>query len=225
MGGGNDLVNMNNLSHVKSAPKFSIYGKYEYKPLEVKPAPGQYGLVDTGKYKYARDTTSAFGNAPKPSSGRHSVPGPGAYGVPKDPSHRNTAAWSMGSEPRLHERKRAVTPGPGAYDRHKGVEGCSYSVASKPEGMRPATAPGPGQYGNPADPSLKSSPKFSLASSVRPKESYNKTPGPGTYKQLECLGGNFCMRSSPKFSIGGATRRDLFGSGGNSIGCLYTCFA
>lgn len=168
------------------------------------PGPGQYGniaaLVDLDKYGRMPKWSIAAGL--RDQEFKVNLPGPGAH-QPNLNHKRTLPRWGFGSEPRLHEIKRSATPGPGAYEVRKGMEGLGTSLAARPSASKRFGNPGPGTYKPNHDPVLDAAAKVSFGASQRAELSMSKAPGPGSYNIDTCLGGNFSVKSCPKYTIKG----------------------
>lgn len=195
-------INLNQHSSYKNQPKWSIAARIPQRELQKGiPGPGAYGNTHTEKDKYhASQKYSIAGGGGRDAKEWGVFPGPGQY-APKH-SGKELPKWGFGSEARLHEVKRARTPGPGSYEVRGNLEGLHFSVASRPEGSSKSnTAPGPGQYKPSYDQIFESPPKSSFGSSSRSELAMSKSPGPGQYEALPILGGSCGVRSPPRFSI------------------------
>lgn len=195
-------INLNQHSEYKNVPKWTIASRIPQRELKKgMPGPGAYGQtkVDLDKFSTSQKYTIA-GAGGRDGKEWGVFPGPGQY-APKG-GNKDAPKWGFGSEARLHETKRARTPGPGSYETRGNLEGLHFSVASRPEGSQKSNqAPGPGQYKPSYDQIFDTAPKMSFGGSSRSELAMSKSPGPGQYEALPILGGSCGVRSPPRFSI------------------------
>eukprot|EP00931_Biecheleriopsis_adriatica_P097771 TRINITY_DN7160_c0_g1_i2.p1 TRINITY_DN7160_c0_g1~~TRINITY_DN7160_c0_g1_i2.p1 ORF type:complete len:237 (-),score=28.23 TRINITY_DN7160_c0_g1_i2:90-800(-) len=106
---------------------------------------------------------------------------------------RTTPKWSFRGK--QNSDLRNETPGPGQYtvpetEQVKFATSSRYGFGTSPRDLiRPASAPGPGEY-NPAHPRLAAGQQFGFGTSVRQsvKHTSQSTPGPGSYTQSGRMG-------------------------------------
>lgn len=115
--------------------------------------------------------------------------------------------WSMRGK--AGSAQKTTTPGPGAYSAPQEVAGkfgrspnYGFGYASR-DGIRPASAPGPGHYDAPLNPKMDVSAKYGFGTSDRIlNKNRTEQPGPASYKIPGKMG-----YTGPKYSNVG--RRDL----------------
>jgi len=115
--------------------------------------------------------------------------------------------WSMRGKATGAEK--SDTPGPGSYGAEapaasKFGKSPNYGFAyASRDGIRPQSAPGPGEYNRPINPSKEVSAKYGFGKSDRiVRKNGNDQPGPASYKIPGKMGSE-----GPKYSSG--SRRDL----------------
>uniref|UniRef100_A0A7S3VY99 Uncharacterized protein n=1 Tax=Strombidinopsis acuminata TaxID=141414 RepID=A0A7S3VY99_9SPIT len=197
-----DQGRLTNSSIFKAAPKYSFTSQEPPKDnRQAPPGPGKYTVLPADKDKFVRSASWTIGGTSR-DGGKESeaMPGPGAYTPLKTDSG---AKYGFTQSDRLRPLKKSVSPGPGQYSVMGASDGFKASIASKPEGPKGGTTPGPGAY----KPSFSQSSAFGSSRSIsfsgtgRAGLRLSKTPGPGAYDQLTSLGGNIAMRGVPKYSI------------------------
>merc|ERR1719498_2299641 len=192
-------------SHARNAPKWSFGAKTESSLVRSSscPGPGKYG-VPSVEQKYNKLPNWGFGSSEqRPSVSKRfdksaTVPGPGSY-TPLDPN-ATTSKFGFGTESRMPKRRTSEGPPPGTYDANKSsLSSRTVSMASRMEGGRAISVPGPGAYSAKIEPTREAAPHFSMGSGVR-KEALRdqKFPGPGTYSDTKHTA---CKRGSPVYSF------------------------
>merc|ERR1719183_1540175 len=139
--------------------------------------PGAYAQTHTEKDKFSSSPKVSMASGQRDSKEWGSFPGPGQY-APTLCDRKTLPQWGFGSEARLHEVKRSRTPGPGSYETRGNLEGCAFSVCSRPSGSgKAADIPGPGQYKPSYDQIEETAPKSSFGASSRSELAASKSPG------------------------------------------------
>jgi len=191
-------------SDYKTSPKWSFTSAPNPKDRGgEKPGPGKYPALDVEKNKFKRTPAYSITGLHE-SKDMPGPPGPDRY-KPDRRDLKSYPRWGFGSEPRLHEAKRAKTPGPGSYETRKDLGGSQRSMSGLPIGRSKSCTPGPGAYKPSMDPVWNSAPKSSFGSASNSDLVLSKTPGPGKYhsESLSTLGGNIAVRSAAAYSVAG----------------------
>mmetsp|Transcript_45950 Transcript_45950/g.82867 ORF Transcript_45950/g.82867 Transcript_45950/m.82867 type:complete len:245 (-) Transcript_45950:260-994(-) len=114
---------------------------------------------------------------------------------------RSSPKWSFKGKPNTD--RRVLTPGPGEYsttsmDSMKFSTSAKFGFGSSPRDLvRPATAPGPGEY-QPTNPRFKNSSQYGFGKAERQgsKPQPQATPGPGAYQHQSKVGAD-----GPKYAM------------------------
>mmetsp|Transcript_32300 Transcript_32300/g.68786 ORF Transcript_32300/g.68786 Transcript_32300/m.68786 type:complete len:340 (+) Transcript_32300:161-1180(+) len=202
---------LRSLSHIKSLPAISMKQRLpnSFIPPNSSPSPSSYDLPPTeqsSKHRSALQFSFTAGSRGGFSSASEDKPGPGHYGIPRNPSMPVSLKPSFGSAPRGRcvAPIRASGPGPGAYmPKSDFCSGPAFSAQGKRvrRPLKNRNMPGPGAY----DPSMaltwQASPQVGIGTSCR--EDYMAkheaiAPGPGHYGMQNSQG---VGTSSAKFSV------------------------
>jgi len=176
------------------------------------PGPGTYGNHGQqgdahSKYKtmprFSFGGCSRFGLGANPTKEK---PGPGHYGVPRDPGSERAPRTSFGGGSRGSLATKGDAPGPGAYEAKSSMaDSKMFTAGGRHYGssVRSRMQPGPGAY-DPSDRTetkFNAPPKVGFGTSTREDFSLKREagkPGPGTYEMAKAKG---IGTDAAKFSI------------------------
>lgn len=203
---------LRSLSTVKSLPAITFKERLpaSFIPTNSNPAPGSYEMPSTEQsskhcsplqFSFSAGSRGGFGqNAEKDK------PGPGHYGIPRDPTQPVSLKASFGTAPRGRcvAPIRASGPGPGAYmPKSDFCSGPAFSAAGKRvrHPLKTRNQPGPGAYNPSMALTWQASRQAGIGTAMREDyiaKSEKVAPGPGHYGMQNSQG---IGTNSAKFSV------------------------
>mmetsp|Transcript_10634 Transcript_10634/g.20611 ORF Transcript_10634/g.20611 Transcript_10634/m.20611 type:complete len:230 (-) Transcript_10634:77-766(-) len=217
-----------NLSHNKTAPKWSFQGRIGGGSRPSTPGPGAYN----SRGDRGRCPAYGFGKSQRELARASSAPGPGQYAAQDRPRSAGPK-YGFGSSQRAAAAHYNMTPGPGSYCPNFEAtrkEMPKYTATPRRNGFaRLNSTPGPGTYRSLTRPSSAKAPEWRFGSAGRNSRSNCPSPGPGAYATGDELGDkapHYTMRARPGNSDGAANMcgQFQFTPGPGTYGGQFTQF-